>query len=188
MTEIMSDSSKTVQEKMYEKLIRIVPDFPKPGIQFVDWMPVCANHAAFKQMLYDMIDMVKDYHFTKVAGLESRGLMLGIPMSILMGLDFVPVRKIGKLPGKVDTVYYELEYGKEAVQIQEGTISSDDSVLIVDDLLATGGTINASNTLISKFTDKFVDLTLIELVDLKGRERIKADVPVLSMIKKYGIY
>ena len=92
-----------------------------------------------------MIDMVNEYHFTKLAGLESRGFMLGIPMAILMGLDFVPVRKIGKLPGKVDTVCYELEYGKEAVQIQEGTISSNDSVLIVDDLLATGGTINASN-------------------------------------------
>ena len=170
----------------YESLIRICPDFPKPGIQFVDWMPVLNNADAFRHMLSDTLDLLKGEKFTKLAGLESRGLLLGVPMAVELGIPFVPIRKKGKLPGKVVKETYHLEYGLDSMEIQDGMITPDDKVLIVDDLLATGGTIGAANSLVSRFTSNYKDLFLIELMELGGRSKLEC--PFFTLLKMYGIY
>ena len=128
----------------YESLLRVIPDFPKTGIQFIDWLPIMNDHIKFTRCLSDLASLVKDLKFTKIAALEARGFLLGVPLATLLGVDFVPIRKKGKLPGDTITKTYSLEYGQDTIEIQSARISSNDSVLIVDDLLATGGTINAA--------------------------------------------
>lgn len=166
----------------WKDLIRVIPDFPKVGIQFVDWLPVMNDHKAFAQMIDDMAELAKDFKFNKIAGLESRGFLVGLPLAMKFGVDFIPIRKKGKLPGEVMSQSYELEYGTDSIEIQKDRISSEDSVLIVDDLIATSGTIIAADKLVSKFTDKIQNLFLIELSDLNGTSKLTC--PYKSLLKK----
>lgn len=166
---------------MYRKLIRLFPDYPQKGINFVDWMPVTGNPEAFSQLIDDMVALVKDVKIDKVAGLESRGFLLGVPMAERLGVGFVPVRKKGKLPGKCLAQEYELEYGKETIEIQEDALLPGEHVLIVDDLIATGGTMEAANELVSRITTNITDAFFIELTDVKGTEMLTR--PCLSLLK-----
>ncbi len=170
-----------MSQKLYEKLIRRFPDYPKEGISFIDWMPVVGNPEAMRELVKDIAELVKGMHFTKVAGLETRGYLIGVPLANYLGLGFVPVRKKGKLPGKCLQQEYVLEYGSDVIEIQEDAITEDDSVLIVDDLLATGGTMEAANKLVARKTNKIVDLCFIELVDLGGTNLLK--YPYYSLVK-----
>lgn len=169
------------QTTKYGKLIRTFADFPIKGINFIDWMPVMYDAEALDALVEDMLALVKDQKFTKVAGLESRGFMVGIPIAKKLSVGFVPVRKKGKLPGPCIQQAYALEYGMDAIEIQEDAIKADDKVLVVDDLLATGGTMNAANKLIGKITKNITDIFFIELTDLDGKRFI--DCPYYSLLK-----
>lgn len=166
----------------YTQLIRSIPDFPKPGILFIDWLPIMNNSRAYQRLIADLARLVKDFKFTKVAALESRGFLLGVALATYFGVGFVPIRKKGKLPGVVISQDYSLEYGFDTIEIQDGMIHQEDSVLIVDDLLATGGTIKAANNLVSRFTQNIQDLFFIELKELRGGFQV--DCPYKSLLKK----
>lgn len=175
-------TDESVNYASYMQLIRHIPDFPKPGIMFIDWLPIMNNSRAYQRLISDLARLVKDFKFTKIAALESRGFLLGVSLSTYFGVGFVPIRKKGKLPGVVISQDYALEYGFDTIEIQDGMIHQDDAVLIVDDLLATGGTIKAANQLVSRFTQNIQDLFFIELKELRGGFQV--EYPYKSLLKK----
>ena len=155
--------------------VREVPDFPKPGISFKDITPLLGDSAAFAQAVDRMVDPVAALQPTHVMGLESRGFIFGAAMAQKMGLGFVPARKPGKLPGATYSESYGLEYGTDALEIHRDAFKAGDRVLIVDDVLATGGTASAVGRLVKRIGGEVVGYSfLIELDFLKGRERLPA--------------
>ena len=158
----------------YKKIIREVPDFPKKGILFYDITTLLNNADAFNALIDDMVAKVKDLNPTKIIGIESRGFVFGAPIAIKLNKPFVPIRKPGKLPYKTINYTYDLEYGTDTVHMHEDALTADDRVVIVDDLLATGGTISASAKLVEKCHANVAALLFaIELEFLHGRKRIE---------------
>jgi adenine phosphoribosyltransferase len=162
-------------------LIRDVPDFPKPGILFKDITTLLKEPAAFRRVIDIFIERYRDAGIDTIAAVESRGFIFGAPLAYELGVAFVPVRKLGKLPAETITEEYDLEYGTAAVELHRDALSPGARVLIVDDLLATGGTIRATCNLIEKVGAEVVGLAfLVELTFLKGRERLQGyDVTAL---------
>jgi len=167
--------------------IGAIPDFPKKGILFRDIFPVFQNPAMTK----DCIDVLAEYvkskyeHIDVIVGLEARGFLFGPMLAQQLNASFVPIRKKGKLPGEVVQVKYSLEYGEDVFEAQKGSVKPGQSVVIVDDLLATGGTMNAAVKLMSDMgADVKEGLVVIELSDLKGRTKVTS--PVYSMIQFEG--
>ena len=163
--------------------IRDVPDFPKKGILFKDITPVLSDidtlRAAVKEMAAPFVDLRIDV----VVGIESRGFIFGAPIADVLNCSFVPVRKPGKLPWKTESVSYELEYGTDVLEIHKDAITEGQNVLIVDDLLATGGTAEATCKLVSKLGGNIKGLSvLIELEDLNGRKKLN-QYNVHSLVK-----
>lgn len=157
-----------------KKYIADVPDFPKKGILFRDITPLMLNGDAYKYASKQFEDFAAKKQATVIVGPEARGFIFGCPIAINLGIGFAPVRKPGKLPRKEVTISYDLEYGSNQLCIHEDAIKKGDRVLIVDDLLATGGTIDATVKLVEKLGGQVVGLAfLIELAELKGREKIK---------------
>ncbi len=157
-----------------KKHIRSIPDFPKPGILFRDITTLLNNPQAFKQAIDQLADRFKNQGITKVVGIESRGFLTAAPLAYLLGAGFIPVRKKGKLPYKVSSVSYELEYGQDSLEMHLDAVVKGEKVLIADDLLATGGTAGATCKLITQNGGLITGLGfLIELSDLKGREKLK---------------
>ena len=156
-----------------KSFIRDIPDFPKPGILFRDITPLLASHEAFQETVHQMCRPFRDRHIDVVVGAEARGFIFAAPMAMELGVGFVPVRKPGKLPGETHSHAYELEYGEDSLEIHIEDIQTGQSVLIVDDLLATGGTVEACCKLIEK-TGAHVEACafLIELQGLGGADRI----------------
>lgn len=157
--------------------IREFPDFPKPGIAFKDIMPVLKNPQLFQDTLdyfaNYLAKTLKEQKIQYVAGIESRGFMLGAPLAQKIGAGFIPIRKAGKLPGDVEGQKYDLEYGTDKVEIQADAIEPGANVVLVDDLLATGGTANAAAKLLTKVKANLKSiLFLVELDALKGREKL----------------
>ncbi len=164
-----------------KRQVRNVPDFPKPGIQFKDLTTLWKNSTAFKYSIDMLYERYSDKHIDKVVGAESRGFIVAGPLCYLLGAGFVPVRKKGKLPYRQVEVTYELEYGTDTLTMHEDAIEKGERVLIVDDLLATGGTLTAMVELIRKLGGDVIEAAfLVELSFLKGRE--KAGIPVFSLI------
>lgn len=164
-------------------LIRNVPDFPVPGILFRDITPLLRNPGAFRCALDLLADHWKGVPIDLVAGVESRGFIVGAPVAERLGVGFVPVRKPGKLPWAKERQEYQLEYGTAAVEMHADAVEKGQRVLIVDDLLATGGTANAVRTLVEREGGRVAGFCfLIELVPLRGREKL-AGYPVFSLIK-----
>ena len=154
-------------------LIRDIPDFPKKGIIFKDITPVLQDPEAFGEIIDLMCDFAVSKRPDVIVGIESRGFVLGAPMALMLGLPFVPVRKAGKLPHKTVHCEYELEYGTNSVEMHVDAINCGQRVLIVDDLLATGGTAAASAHLIEELGGKVAGFAfLIELTFLNGRSKI----------------
>ena len=154
-------------------LVRDVRDYPKPGIVFKDITPVLSDIDALRTSIKEMAAPFTNLGIDIVVGIESRGFIFGAPIADLLNAGFVPVRKPGKLPWKTGSVSYELEYGTDALEIHEDAITEGQNVLIVDDLLATGGTAEATCKLVSKLGGNIKGLSvLIELKDLKGRKRL----------------
>jgi adenine phosphoribosyltransferase len=159
-------------------LMRDVPDFPKPGIMFRDVTTVLRDPVAWRATVDQMCDAVDAWAFDVVVGIESRGFILGSAMAYQLGVGFVPVRKPGKLPAAVHTVDYELEYGLDSLEIHRDALDPGHRVLIIDDLLATGGTAAATIRLIEAAGGQVTGVSvLVELVDLGGRGVLAAAAP-----------
>jgi adenine phosphoribosyltransferase len=161
-----------------ESLIRTIPDFPIPGILFRDITPLLGDADGFKATIDLFVEKYRDQKIDAVVGIEARGYMLGAPAAYALGAAFVPVRKPGKLPGKTYTEEYALEYGTNALQIHADAVEHGHRVLVIDDLLATGGTIAATLRLLKKLGADVVGVAvLIELAALNGRAALDgADV------------
>ena len=156
-----------------EKYIRSIKDFPKEGIIFRDITTVIQDPKGLKLAVDAMVDKVKNLDFDVVVGLEARGFIFGMPIAYLLGKSFVLVRKKGKLPCETISESYDLEYGKAEIEIHTDSIKPGQKVVLVDDLIATGGTIEAAIKLIERLGGEVVDcLFLVELAGMKGRERL----------------
>ena len=157
----------------YKSFIREVPDFPKPGILFYDITPLLKAPDAFRNILDDLTTQYASAHIGKVVGIESRGFIFGSPLSDRLNAGFVPVRKPGKLPADVYEVKYNLEYGSNSLAIHRDAIGVGERVLVVDDLLATGGTAAATVHLIRQLGGEIVGVVfLVELLSLGGRQKL----------------
>jgi adenine phosphoribosyltransferase len=168
------------------ELIRDVPDFPKPGIIFKDIMPLLENGPAFRQSVDEMATAFDGIKPDKIVGAEARGFIFGAALAYKLSAGFVAVRKPGKLPHKVKTVTYELEYGTDSLCVHEDAIKPGESVLIVDDLLATGGTVGGVVKLMREIGAEIAGVGfLIELDFLKGRAKLEG-LNVQSLIHVSG--
>ena len=166
-----------------KKYIADIKDFPIKGILFRDITPLMNDGAAFAYASNQMIKYAKEKKADVVVGPESRGFIFGCPVSYALNIGFVPVRKPGKLPRETIQVAYDLEYGKNILCLHKDAIRPGQRVLVVDDLLATGGTIEATIELVEKLGGVVVGCAfLIELVDLKGRDKIK-QYDILTLLK-----
>lgn len=158
----------------YKKYIASIMDFPKPGILFRDITPLMANGEVFKTACKEMSEFARSVGAEVVVGPESRGFIFGCPVATELGIGFVPVRKPGKLPRETESIQYDLEYGSNELHMHKDGIKPKQKVLIVDDLLATGGTVDATIKMIEKMGGEVVGCVfLIELEDLKGRDLIQ---------------
>ena len=153
--------------------IREIPDFPKPGILFYDITTLLKDPAAYREAIDLMVAPYRDERVDIVVGMESRGFIFSAPLAYLLGAGLVPVRKLGKLPAETLTVEYALEYGSNTLEIHRDAIRPGQRVLIVDDLLATGGTVHGTIELVERLQGEVIGLAfLVELDFLKGRERL----------------
>lgn len=156
-----------------EKYIRNIPDFPEPGVIFRDITTVTQSPEGLKMAIDSMADKIRDLDVDVIVGLEARGFIFGMPIAYLLGKSFVLIRKKGKLPCETICESYDLEYGKAEIEIHTDSIKPGQKVVLVDDLIATGGTIEAAIRLIERLGGEVVDnLFLVELAGLKGRERL----------------
>lgn len=163
--------------------VRDIPDFPKKGIIFKDITPLLQDKNAFRFAIDKMCSMIKGKKIDLVVSVEARGFIFGAAIAYSLGVGFVPVRKPGKLPFRTFSHTYDLEYGKDTVHIHEDAIKKSHNVLIVDDLLATGGTVEAATKLIEKTGGNVAGaMFLIELGFLNGAKRLKK-YPIYSVIK-----
>ena len=169
-----------------EHSIRNIPDFPKPGILFRDITTLLKDKKAFKLAVDEIVKKYENAKIDKVVGIESRGFILGAAVAYQLGAGFVVARKKGKLPCETLSVTYALEYGTDTLEMHKDAVSPDERVLIVDDLIATGGTVGGVIDLVEQFKAKIVGIAfVIELVDLKGKDKLKG-YPFTSLVKFAG--
>lgn len=165
------------------QFIRDIPDFPQKGVLFRDITPLLKNRDAFKEAINLMVEPFKNEKIDLVVGIEARGLILASPIAYNLNAGFVPIRKPGKLPWKTERKEYELEYGMAILEVHLDSIQNGDRILIVDDVLATGGTAKAAAELVEKLGGVVVGFDfLIELVDLKGKDML-SKYPLYSILK-----
>ena len=160
--------------KKLEEYVRSIPDFPEPGIIFRDITTILQDPDGLHLAIQSMQDKLKDTEFDVVVGTESRGFIFGVPIAYNLHKAFVPVRKKGKLPCETVSMEYDLEYGSAVIEMHKDSIKPGQKVVLVDDLVATGGTIEAAIKLVEELGGEVVKVVfLIELPGLKGRERLK---------------
>jgi len=167
----------------FTSFIRTVPDYPKPGIQFRDITTLLKDPTGFAAAIDALVARYRTTPISKIVAIESRGFLFGAPLAVALGLGFVPARKPGKLPGKTTGHDYTLEYGVDRIEIHDDAITAGDNILIVDDLLATGGTAHAAVSLVKKMGGRVVECAfLVDLPDLGGRARLEAlGLPVFAL-------
>ena len=163
--------------------IREIPNFPKEGILFRDITTLLKDKETLKLTIDEFYEAFKDKKIDYIAGIESRGFIFGMPLAYKLNCGFIPVRKPKKLPAEVISQEYELEYGTDKIEIHKDALKKGDRVLIVDDLLATGGTAEAAVKLISQIAEVAGVAFVIELENLEGRKKLPQDVEILSLIK-----
>lgn len=164
-------------------LITDIPDFPQPGIIFRDITTLLNNPKGLKRTIEMMSEHVAEFEADYIVGIESRGFIFAMPVAHQLSLGFVPIRKAGKLPRAVHSVAYSLEYGEDRLEVHKDAFRAGAKVVIMDDLLATGGTAAAAASLVETAGAMVVGFSfLIELEGLTGREKLPADVPVMSLI------
>ena len=166
--------------------IRSIPDFPKPGILFRDITTLIKDKKAFKSSVELIAQKFAQEKIDYVVGVEARGFIFGGALATRLNVGFIPIRKKGKLPAKTKSITYNLEYGTDTLEIHQDALNPGDKVLIIDDLLATGGTVRAVVDLVEAQGAKVLGLAfVIELVDLKGREKLKK-YPIVSLVEFEG--
>jgi adenine phosphoribosyltransferase len=171
------------REILLRNWVRDHPDFPQPGILFRCMMPMLRDPQAWQEMVRQMGQVCQRLQPDLIVGIESRGFIVGTALATALSLPFAPVRKPGKLPGKVHAIDYSLEYGSDRLEIPQDGFEQNPRVLIVDDLLATGGTAAATAELVTLAGGRLCGFAfVIELADLNGRDKLPADVPVESLI------
>ena len=160
--------------KKLEEYVLTIPDFPEPGIMFRDITTVIQDPAGLKLAVDGLANLVKDLDFDLVVGPESRGFIFGVPVAYLLGKGFIPVRKKGKLPRETVSRKYDLEYGQAEIEIHKDAVQPGQKVVIVDDLIATGGSAEAAAKLVEDLGGQVVKMIFVmELAGLKGREKLK---------------
>ena len=178
--------NKKLENKLKKKL-RVIPDFPKKGILFQDITSITDNKKLFKEVVLEISKYIKRNKFTKIAAVEARGFIFGSAVSFKTEVPFVPIRKKGKLPGKVLKQKYQLEYGSDEIQIHENSINERDRVLIIDDLIATGGTAFASAKLIEKCRVRSIEFYfIIDLKNIGGSQKLEKKYKVSSILETVG--
>ena len=169
--------------KDFSKYVRDIPDFPKKGIIFKDITGLLKNGPVFKQVVDEMARHYDGQKVDAVVCMEARGFLLGSALAYRLGCGLIPVRKKGKLPWKVYRKAYDLEYGQDHLEVHQDGIEPGQNVLIVDDVIATGGTVGAVVELVKEMKGNIIGAAfLIELTFLKGRDKLK-DIPILALIK-----
>ncbi|MFF0827298.1 adenine phosphoribosyltransferase [Brevibacillus sp. NPDC003359] len=167
----------------FKQYIRVIPDFPQPGIRFKDITTLLKDGPAYKAAIQDLAVFAREVQADVIAGPEARGFVVGAPLSYEMGIGFIPIRKSGKLPYESIKADYDLEYGKDALAVHVDAIQPGQRVLIADDLLATGGTIETTINLIEQLGGKVVGAAFfIELSYLDGRSKI-GEIPIKSLVQ-----
>ena len=162
-----------IREKV-EDYVRSIPDFPEKGIIFRDVTSVLQDADGLKMAIDEMQERLKGIEFDKIAGLESRGFIFGMPIAYNLHKPFILVRKAGKLPCETVSKTYDLEYGQATIELHKDAITPGERIVVIDDLIATGGTVEAAGDLISELGGKVVKMVfLMELAGLKGREKLK---------------
>jgi len=170
-----------------EDYIRTIPDYPKPGIMFRDITPLLANRVAFNVAIDKMVSGVTHEGLDAVAGIDARGFIFGAAVASALGLGFIPVRKKGKLPGKVISEDYDLEYGIDSLEISVDDVESGQRVMLIDDLIATGGTAMAALKLLRRCKVEVVSAAfVVDLPDLGGAEKLKASECPVSVLIGYA--
>ena len=170
-------------EALLKEKIRSIPDYPRKGILFRDITPLLKDSGSFRACIDALAEQFGSGNVDYVAGIEARGFIIGGALAEKLGVGFVPIRKKGKLPYKKLSMEYELEYGKETIEVHEDAIEKGSKVLIVDDLLATGGTAESSSRLLRKMGASIVGYAfLVELSDLKGRDKLNG-AKTISLVK-----
>jgi adenine phosphoribosyltransferase len=170
------------REAWLKSAIRSLPDFPEPGILFRDITPLLQNAETMRFTLEAIAARYRNAGIERVVGIESRGFIFGVPIAYLLGVGFAPVRKQGKLPAETMSIEYSLEYGSSALEIHKDALNPGERALIVDDLLATGGTAAATRQLVERVGGEVASVAfVIELTGLKGRERLLG-VDVFSLL------
>lgn len=165
------------------KYIATIEDYPEEGVSFRDITPLMADGEVYQSAINQIVDYAEDKQVDVICGPEARGFIVGCPVAYALGVGFVPARKKGKLPRETVEAAYGLEYGEDVIQVHQADIKKGQRVLIVDDLLATGGTVKATIELVERLGGEVVgNAFLIELKDLKGREKIK-DYEIFSLMK-----
>ena len=166
-----------------KSLIRVIEDQPERGISFKDITTLLKNKDGFRETLDLLEQKLQGYDFDYIAGVESRGLIFGAPLADRLNKGFIPIRKPGKLPGEIEKVSYDLEYGTNELEIHRDALKKGDKVIIIDDLIATGGSAKAAAKLVESIGGDVVCFEfLIELTSLKGREVLK-DYDVISIVE-----
>ncbi len=165
-----------------KKMIRDVPDFPKEGIIFRDITTAVKDAKTMQKIVDLMADEYKNEKIDYVAGIESRGFIFGMPIAYKLGCGFIPIRKPGKLPAETISQEYSLEYGTDKIEMHKDALKKGDRVLIVDDLLATGGTAAAAVKLVQSVADVVGIAFVIELSDLEGRKKLPENTKVTSLV------
>lgn len=169
--------------EMIDAMFRKVPDFPKPGVSFLDFSPILADPVGFQVITELMLEPLKDMEISHIVAIDSRGFILGAPLAQALDAGFVMARKKGKLPGPVLGVEYDLEYGTDCLELLQTSLTARDRVVIVDDVLATGGTAKAAIELCQKVGAEVLGFScLMEIDFLKGRQ--KFETPVYSLYRK----
>ncbi|XP_015900574.3 adenine phosphoribosyltransferase 1 isoform X1 [Ziziphus jujuba] len=162
--------------------IRVIPDFPKPGILFQDITTLLLDTKAFRDTIDLFVERYKDKNISVVAGVEARGFIFGPPIALAIGAKFVPMRKPNKLPGEVISEEYSLEYGTDKMEMHVGAVKAGERALVIDDLIATGGTLCAAIKLLERVGVEVVECAcVIELPELKGRDRL-GDRPLFVLV------
>ena len=178
--------NKKIKNKL-KKTIRVIPNFPKKGIMFQDITSITDNKKLFKEVVLEISKYIKRNKFTKIAAVEARGFIFGSAASFKTDVPFVPIRKKGKLPGKVLKQKYQLEYGSDEIQIHKNSINERDRVLIIDDLIATGGTAFASAKLIEKCRVRSIEFYfIIDLKNIGGSQKLEKKYKVSSILEAEG--
>ncbi|XP_020570766.1 adenine phosphoribosyltransferase 1-like isoform X2 [Phalaenopsis equestris] len=179
----MASIDQDTRIKRIASSIRIIPNFPKDGVMFQDITTLLLDPKAFRDTVELFVERYRDMRISVVAGVEARGFIFGPPIALAIGAKFVPLRKPKKLPGEVISEEYSLEYGTDTMEMHVGAVQFNDQVLVIDDLIATGGTLRAAIKLIERAGAEVVECAcVIELPELKGRERL-GDRPLFVLVK-----